>query len=107
MPPVPLLAAPFRFILPPSAWSSSWVPAAPAQHGDSIPQGLYLLYNDAKNDWGNVVKLIAAHDKGKINGWILWQEVTIARGQWCTWHGSEADYAHAAGEGSSVGSTVR
>jgi hypothetical protein len=70
-----------------------WAAANPAQHGDSIPKGLYLPYNDPHNYWGNFVKLIAAHYKGKINDWILWNEVTIPNGQWCTWHGSVADYA--------------
>jgi hypothetical protein len=70
-----------------------WAAANPSQHGNSIPKGLYLPYNDPHNYWGNFVKLIVAHYKGKINSWILWNEVTITKGQWCTWHGSVADYA--------------
>ncbi|HVA90112.1 MAG TPA: hypothetical protein VNL71_09735 [Chloroflexota bacterium] len=70
-----------------------WAALNPAQHGDSIPKGLYLPYNDPNNYWGHFVKLIAAHYKGRINDWILWNEVSIPNGKWCTWHGSVADYA--------------
>jgi hypothetical protein len=70
-----------------------WAAANPAQHGNSLPKGLYLPYNDPHNYWSHFVKLIVAHYKGRIDSWILWNEVTITSGKWCTWHGSAADYA--------------
>lgn len=70
-----------------------WAALHPEQHGDSIPKGLYLPYNDPNNYWGHFIKLIVAHYKGRIDDWILWNEVSIPSGQWCTWHGSVADYA--------------
>ncbi len=70
-----------------------WAAQFPKEHGSSIPQGLYLPYTDPKNYWANFVKLIVKHYKGRIDDWILWNEVSIQSGQWKTWDGSVADYA--------------
>jgi hypothetical protein len=70
-----------------------WAAQVPNEHGNSLPKGLYLPYTDPKNYWANFVKLIVTHYKGRINDWILWNEVSIQSGEWKTWDGSVADYA--------------
>jgi hypothetical protein len=70
-----------------------WAAANPALHSDSPPKGLYLPYNDQSNYWGRFVGLMAKRYAGRINDWIIWNEVTIPSGQWHTWGGSRADYA--------------
>ncbi|MGH2343760.1 MAG: hypothetical protein ACRDG4_00935 [Chloroflexota bacterium] len=70
-----------------------WAAQFPKEHGSSIPKGLYLPYTDPHNYWAHFVKLIVKHYKGRIDDWILWNEVNIPSGQWNTWRGSTADYA--------------
>jgi hypothetical protein len=38
------------------------------------------------------MKLMAQHYRGKIDTWIIWNEVDISHGQWDTWNGSLEDY---------------
>lgn len=70
-----------------------WAAVNPAQHGDAVPKGLYLPYNDPRNYWGHFVGLMARHYASRINDWIIWNEVDISHGSWHTWAGSRADYA--------------
>jgi hypothetical protein len=70
-----------------------WAAAKPSDHGTSPPKGLYLPYNDPNNYWGHFVGLIAKHYAGRIDNWIIWNEVTISSGQFHTWSGTTADYA--------------
>jgi hypothetical protein len=70
-----------------------WAAVDPKVHGASVPRGLYLPYNDPRNYWGHFVGLMAKHYAGRINDWIIWNEVDIPSGQWHTWTGSRADYA--------------
>lgn len=70
-----------------------WAAAIPAAHGASPPRGLYLPYDDPRNYWGHFVHLIAARYAGRIDDWIIWNEVNIPSGKWHTWSGSVADYA--------------
>ncbi len=70
-----------------------WAAQVPSAHGNSIPRGLYLPYTDPNNYWAHFVKLIVRHYKGRINDWILWNEVSIPSGPWYTWDGTVADYA--------------
>jgi hypothetical protein len=39
------------------------------------------------------VGLIARHYAGRIDNWIIWNEVSIPGGPWHTWSGTTADYA--------------
>ena len=70
-----------------------WAAVNPAQHGNSVPKGLYLPYDDPHNYWGHFVGLIAKHYAGRVNDWIIWNEVNIPSGQYHTWDGTQADYA--------------
>jgi hypothetical protein len=70
----------------------AWAAANPVQGPDSPPKGLYLPYNDPHNYWGHFVGLIARRYAGRINDWIIWNEVNIPNGKWKTWGGSVADY---------------
>ena len=70
-----------------------WAAADPSKHGNSVPKGLYLPYNDPSNYWGHFVGIIAKHYAGRIDQWILWNEVNIPSGKYATWGGSVADYA--------------
>ncbi|MGH2347432.1 MAG: hypothetical protein ACRDG4_19575 [Chloroflexota bacterium] len=70
-----------------------WAAATPSDHGTSPPKGLYLPYNDPNNYWGHFVGLIAKRYAGRIDDWIIWNEVSIPSGQFHTWSGTTADYA--------------
>jgi hypothetical protein len=70
-----------------------WAAAKPSDHGTSPPKGLYLPYNDPNNYWGHFVGLIAKRYAGRIDNWIIWNEVSIPSGQFHTWSGTTADYA--------------
>jgi hypothetical protein len=70
-----------------------WAAAVPSQHGASPPKGLYLPYNDPRNYWGQFVAMAAKRYAGRIDEWIIWNEVNIPNGRWSTWKGSRADYA--------------
>lgn len=71
----------------------AWAAANPGAGGDSPPKGLYLPYNDPRNYWGHFVGLIAKRYAGRIDDWIIWNEVNIPSGQFHTWAGTTADYA--------------
>ena len=71
----------------------SWAASNPAAQGASPPKGLYLPYDDPHNYWGQFVSLIAKRYAGRIDDWIIWNEVNIPNGTWHTWAGSNADYA--------------
>jgi hypothetical protein len=70
-----------------------WAAADPTKHGNSIPKGLYLPYDDPNNYWGNFVGMIAKHYAGRIDQWVIWNEVNIPSGKYATWDGSVQDYA--------------
>lgn len=70
-----------------------WAAADPALHGASPPKGLYQPYDSAQNYWGHFVGLIAKRYAGRIDDWIIWNEVNIPSGHWKTWGGTAADYA--------------
>jgi hypothetical protein len=60
---------------------------------NAVPANLYTSWNDPKNNWGRFVQKLAAHYKGRIDSWIIWNEVDIPNGQWRTWDGTVDDYA--------------
>ena len=69
----------------------SWASASGSPN--AVPSNLYLRWDDPKNSWGRFVQKLAAHYKGRIDSWIIWNEVDIPEGQWRTWDGTVADYA--------------
>ncbi len=70
-----------------------WAAAQPSLHGASPPKGLYLPFDNPGNYWGHFVGLIARRYAGRIDDWIIWNEVNIPSGHWHTWGGTTADYA--------------
>jgi len=60
---------------------------------NAVPANLYTSWDDPKNSWGRFVQQLAAHYKGRIDSWIIWNEVDIPDGQWRTWDGTVDDYA--------------
>jgi len=71
-----------------------WAAAQPLSHAHSVPRGLYLPYDNPLNYWGHFVSQIARRYAGRIDDWIIWNEVTIPRGRaWHTWDGTVDDYA--------------
>ncbi|MGE3269549.1 MAG: hypothetical protein AB7P40_12440 [Chloroflexota bacterium] len=59
---------------------------------NGVPNGLYLPYDHPDNHWGQFMRLMAQHYRGKVDTWIIWNEVDISHGQWATWNGSLEDY---------------
>jgi len=68
----------------------SWASSDGSRNG--VPKGLYEPWDSENNYWGQFMKLMAQHYKGKIDTWIIWNEVDISHGQWATWNGSLEDY---------------
>ena len=66
---------------------------AAVSRGSTVPRGLYLPYDDPRNYWGHFVGLMAGRYAGKVNDWIIWNEVNIPSGRYHTWDGTQADYA--------------
>ncbi len=60
---------------------------------NGVPKGLYLEWNDPANHWGQFMRHLATHYRGRIDSWIVWNEVDIPAGQWRTWDGTTEDYA--------------
>jgi hypothetical protein len=67
-----------------------WASSDGSRNG--VPKGLYLPWDHPDNHWGQFMRLMAEHYRGKIDTWIVWNEVDIASGQWATWSGSLEDY---------------
>jgi hypothetical protein len=60
---------------------------------NGVPKNLDLPWDHPQNHWGQFVRKMAAHYKGRIDTWIIWNEVDIHEGQWKTWNGSPEEYA--------------
>jgi hypothetical protein len=67
-----------------------WASSDGSRNG--VPNGLYLPHDHPDNHWGQFMKLMAQHYKGKVDTWIIWNEIDISHGQWDTWNGSLDDY---------------
>ncbi len=65
----------------------------------SVPVNIDLPWNDPKNYWAAYCYTMAKHYAGKIDQWIIWNEVSIPTGtngqagQWTQWRGTPAQYA--------------
>ncbi|MCC6174853.1 MAG: hypothetical protein IT305_06085 [Chloroflexi bacterium] len=59
---------------------------------NGVPKNLYLPWDHPDNYWGQFMRQMAEHYRGKVDTWIIWNEIDIAGGQWNTWHGSLEDY---------------
>ena len=67
-----------------------WASSDGSRNG--VPNGLYLPYDHPDNHWGQFMKLMAQHYRGRVDTWIIWNEIDISHGQWDTWDGSLDDY---------------
>lgn len=67
-----------------------WASADGSANG--VPRGLYAPWDSQENAWGQFMRMMARHYRGKIDTWIIWNEVDISHGQWSTWNGSLEDY---------------
>ena len=59
---------------------------------NGVPRNLYLPWDHHDNYWGQFVRKLAEHYRGRIDIWIIWNEVDIHHGSWSTWNGSLEDY---------------
>lgn len=66
----------------------SWAGTSP----NSVPRNLYLPWDHPDNYWGQFMRRLSSKYAGKINTWIIWNEVDIPDGMWRTWDGSLEDY---------------
>jgi hypothetical protein len=67
-----------------------WASSDGSRNG--VPKGLYLPWDHPENHWGQFMRLMAQHYRGKVDTWIVWNEVDISHGQWDTWNGSLEEY---------------
>jgi hypothetical protein len=59
---------------------------------NAVPRNLYLSWDDPDNYWGQFMRRLAERYRGRIDAWIIWNEVDIRDGQWRTWDGTVDDY---------------
>jgi len=59
---------------------------------NGVPRNLYLRWDDPENYWGQFMRRLAERYRGRIDAWIIWNEVDIREGPWRTWDGSVGDY---------------
>lgn len=65
----------------------------------SVPINIDLAWNDPHNYWGAYCYKMARHFAGRIDDWVIWNEVSIPDGQngtaglWTQWRGTPQQYA--------------
>jgi hypothetical protein len=59
---------------------------------NGVPRNLALPWDHPDNHWGRFMRRLAEHYRGRIDTWIIWNEVDIRNGQWSTWNGSPEEY---------------
>ena len=67
-----------------------WASSDGSRNG--VPKNLYLPWDHPDNYWGRFMRRTAEHYKGRIDSWVIWNEIDIASGQWNTWNGTLEDY---------------
>ena len=76
-----------------------WAQQHPAQGNHSVPINIFKPWDDPTNYWGAYCRRIAAHYAGRIDDWVIWNEVSIppnpdgTRALWTQWQGTPAEYA--------------
>jgi hypothetical protein len=68
-------------------WATSAVTDNPTAQ---VPNGLNLPWNDTRNTWGYFVYQSAAHFKGQVAYWEVWNEPDLQNG--ASWSGSRATF---------------
>lgn len=59
---------------------------------NGVPKNLHLAWDHPDNHWGQLMRRLAKHYRGRIDTWIIWNEVDIRAGPWQTWDGSPEEY---------------
>lgn len=59
---------------------------------NAVPRNLYLPWDHPENYWGQFMRQLAQNYAGRIDAWIIWNEIDIPNGDWRTWDGSIEDY---------------
>lgn len=78
-------------------FTPAWAAQNPGDGQRSVPRNLSLPASDPNNYWAQFAGRIAAHYKGRIDRWVIWNEPEFkpgdkGAGQSYTWLGSDADY---------------
>ncbi|MHB1161890.1 MAG: COG1470 family protein [Chloroflexota bacterium] len=78
-------------------FTPNWAAQNPADGQRSVPRNLSLPAGDPNNYWAQFAGRVAAHYRGRIDRWIIWNEPEFrpgdkGAGQSYTWLGSDADY---------------
>ncbi len=67
-----------------------WASADGSPNG--VPKNLFLPWDHPDNHWGRFMRRLAEHYRGRVDSWVIWNEVDIQHGQWRTWNGSDEEY---------------
>jgi len=78
-------------------FTPAWAAQNPGDGQRSVPRNLYLPAGDPSNYWAQFAGRIAAHYRGRIDRWVIWNEPEFkpgdkGAGQSYTWLGSDSDY---------------
>ncbi len=63
-----------------------WAAYNPAWGTASVPKNIDKPWNSPDNYWGAFCERIAKEFAGRIDDWIIWNEVNIPGGGWLQWH---------------------
>ncbi|HEX9016969.1 MAG TPA: hypothetical protein VF960_13330 [Chloroflexota bacterium] len=78
-------------------FTPGWAATNPADGQRSVPRNLSAPASDPSNYWARFAGRMAAHYKGRIDKWIIWNEPEfrpgdVGAGQSFTWFGSDEEY---------------
>lgn len=71
----------------------NWAATKPADGNAAVPLNLDKPWNDPSNYWGQFVFRAVRHYAGRIDTFVVMNEVNIATGAYHQFDGTEADYA--------------
>lgn len=78
-------------------FTPEWAALNPGDGQRSVPKNLSAPASDPSNYWARFAGRLAAHYKGRIDRWIIWNEPEFKQGdagagQSATWYGSDEEY---------------
>ena len=78
-------------------FTPAWAARNPGDGQRSVPRNLSAPASDPNNYWARFAGRIAAHYKGRIDRWVIWNEPEFkpgdaGAGQSATWYGSDEEY---------------
>lgn len=77
----------------------AWARQNPSQGDHSAPVNIFKPWDDPQNYWGAYCRRIAKRYAGRIDDWVIWNEVSIppnpdgTRALWTQWQGTPEQYA--------------